>query len=210
MFRQPVECNSLRVKFAPNFPVCTSMTDWKYISPDALNRKVHFCPFRNAKRHAGRPTRCRCPMRHISRKRLGNCGLASTQLASHWRKYSSIGTAVRPGQRLSAPSASTQFGACSYSAGTFREAACAKELSAGTSISLRCFPNQVARSAVSPCAAASLLSRRLIFCWYFAIPSPDWLAAINRLEGNGNSGSSRVQATIGSAVDDALDRGASS
>ena len=28
------------------------------------------------RRKAGRPTRCRCPMRHISRKRLGNCGLA--------------------------------------------------------------------------------------------------------------------------------------
>ena len=44
--------------------------------------------FRNAKRHviseqtiytwrkAGRPTRCHCPMRHISRKRRGNCKLA--------------------------------------------------------------------------------------------------------------------------------------
>ena len=54
VFRQPVECNSLRVKFAPTLPgmhIHDRLEVLLIHFTDALNRKALFCPFRNAKRH---------------------------------------------------------------------------------------------------------------------------------------------------------------
>jgi len=87
-----------------------------------------------------------------SRKRSGSCGEAcnSLQLFSHSRRYSAIGMPVRPGQRLSAPSASMQSGARSYSARMVRDIAWANGLMAGISISPRCSANHAAGSRVRP------------------------------------------------------------
>ena len=73
-----------------------------------------------------------------------------------WR-YSSIGTPLRPGQRFSAPSASTQSGVRSYSARTISDAACAKGLRPpGASISSRWPANHAPGSPVSSLLGSEL------------------------------------------------------
>src|SRR5262245_46499010 len=117
----------------------------------------------------------------ISRRRFGRCGVAcsSRQLASHWRRYSSSGRLLRPGQRFKAPSDSIQFGVLSYSLRIISDAACPNGISPPVSISPRWSANHFAECGLSPCFSASLAYRRRMFLRYLIISSLNSLSLEN-------------------------------